>query len=67
MNERVTIMMYLAPLMRRLIKNFQIIIIIIYLFFFFFNFSATDLINQMNKRFELIQTLEQEVSANTNS
>ena len=36
-------------------------------FFIFFYFSATDLINQMNKRFELIQTLEQEVSANTNS
>ena len=52
MNERVTIMMYAALLMIRLITIFG----------FFFFFSSTDFDhNKTNKRFEPTQTLEQEV------
>ena len=49
MNERVTIMMYAAPLMIRLITIFG--------FFFSNRFDH----NKTNKRFEPTQTLEQEV------
>jgi hypothetical protein len=55
-------MMYAAKLMIRLIKIFGF-------FFFgrFFFFHNRFNQNKTNKRFEPTQTLEQEVSANTNS